>query len=141
MAIELVIDANILFSATLTDGMSRRLILDPRLKLYAPAYLFAEFTEHVQHDAEFSGKLPQNEETLMIMERFRQAIEVIPLVEFEGKLHETLKDCADPFDAPYIALADLRRIPLWSNDKRLKRQAGVKVLNTQEILKLLEQET
>jgi predicted nucleic acid-binding protein len=42
----------------------------------------------------------------------------------------------DPPDFPFFALALAKKIPLWTNEVRLKKQGKVVVYNTQEILAL-----
>jgi len=37
-------------------------------------------------------------------------------------------------DAPYLALALWKRIPLWSNDKGMKLQSRVKVFTTSQLI-------
>jgi len=44
----------------------------------------------------------------------------------------------DPKDAQYLALAMKYGIPIWSNDKRLKRQSIVKVFSTEELIRFIE---
>ncbi len=141
MPLDLVIDANVLFSAMLAKSTTRQLLLSPRLELYAPEYLFEEFADHVQNDEEFKAKLSQNkEETALVLGRLKQAIQTVPLKAYTGQIRKTLPDCPDPADAPYLALASHLGLPLWSNDKRLKKQDRVVVLNTQEVLERLKKE-
>ena len=40
-------------------------------------------------------------------------------------------------DAPFIGLALHLGVPLWSNDKMLKKQEKVKVVSTIELIKLI----
>jgi len=43
---DLVIDANILFSAFIKQGKTIEILLNPLLNLYAPVYIFEEIEEH-----------------------------------------------------------------------------------------------
>ena len=40
-------------------------------------------------------------------------------------------------DAPYLALALARNIPIWSNDKGIHAQSKVKVCTTKELITVL----
>ena len=44
---ELVVDANILFSALINEGTTRELMLNDELVLFAPEYIIDEFLEHI----------------------------------------------------------------------------------------------
>lgn len=46
--------------------------------------------------------------------------------------------CPDPNDVEFFALCLAKKLPLWSNDKELKKQSAVKVLNTQEVMELVK---
>jgi predicted nucleic acid-binding protein len=39
----LIVDANILFSALIKDSSTAKILVDDRLKFYAPEFLFEEF--------------------------------------------------------------------------------------------------
>ena len=62
MPLELVVDANVLFSALLAKSFTRDLIFNPQLKLYSPEYLISELNEHLQSDEEIKEKLKQTGE-------------------------------------------------------------------------------
>ena len=44
----LIIDANILFSALIKDSSTAKLLIDDKLKLYAPEFLFEEFAKYLK---------------------------------------------------------------------------------------------
>ena len=43
---ELVIDANVLFSALINNSLTTELLFEPTLKLYAPEFLIEEFMKY-----------------------------------------------------------------------------------------------
>lgn len=138
MPLELVVDANVLFSALLAKSTTRNLLFNSRLKLYSPEYLISELKEHLETDSEMREKLKQTaEETDIVIDELLRTIEVIPLNEYGHMVKNSVETCPDEYDAPYFALAIHLKIPIWSNDKRLKKQNSVKVLNTREVLELL----
>ncbi len=138
MPLEFVVDANVLFSALLAKGITRSLIFNSELKLYAPEYLISELNDHLKTDEELKKKLKQtNEETTKIIHELLYNIHVVPVSEYAPFAQKAIEISPDEFDAPYFALALHLKIPLWSNEKKLKKQNEIKVLNTQEVLKLV----
>ena len=137
----LVIDANVLFSALLAKGTTRSLLFNSHLKLYAPEYLIDELSEHLHEDDELRKKLNQTkEETDIVIDALLKTVDVIPLEEYRACIKQALETCPDEDDTPYFALAMHLKIPLWSNDAKLKKQESVKVLNTGEVLKLVAED-
>ena len=45
---ELVVDANILFSALIKSGITRELMVNDEILLYTPEYLIKELFEHIE---------------------------------------------------------------------------------------------
>jgi predicted nucleic acid-binding protein len=69
-----------------------------------------------------------------------QSINIIQICEYAPFVNQALELSPDEYDAPYFAAAIYLCVPLWSNDKRLKKQNTVKVFNTQEILQLISKD-
>ena len=61
-----------------------------------------------------------------------------PKSSYEHLEGKSIKIAPDKNDWPFFALAMKEDCALWSNDKRLKRQNAVKVIDTAELTKLLE---
>jgi predicted nucleic acid-binding protein len=130
-----VVDANILFSALLAKGTTRALIFNQELDLYAPEYLLSELNEHLRSDEEIKEKLRQTgEETTVVVHALLHRIKIIPLTEYSSFVKRAIEVSPDEYDAPYFAVSLHLRIPLWSNEKRLKNQKTVRVLTTKEII-------
>ena len=132
---ELVVDANILFSALVKDSLTRKLFCSPKIDLFSPEFLLFELLKH-EHEIEEKSGLTSAE--------FRQLIAIllsrvsfVPKKDFENFLKKAFEISPDPEDTPFIALCMSKKIPLWSNDKALKKQKHVRVLTTEELLKLL----
>ena len=64
-------------------------------------------------------------------------IRLVSKEEIAPFLKESLDFSPDKDDAPFFALCLARGIPLWSNDRALKRQSVVKVFSTDELARLL----
>lgn len=56
----------------------------------------------------------------------------------EANLIPTEGICPDPDDSEYFALAMKLRCTIWSNDKRLKQQEKVNIINTTELIGILK---
>lgn len=136
----LVVDANILLSGIVRDALTRSLLLDGRLELYAPPNLLEEVRRHVLTDAEIHRKTRLGpKELLEIFERLLKPIRTIPRSELERREYSrnmdvALKLAAHPEDAPYLAAALTLRCAVWSNDSGMSRQKKVPVITTSGLL-------
>ena len=128
---KLVVDANVLFSALIKDSMTRRLFFEEGLELYAPEFLFEEFAKYKREIMEKTKRSEAEFEEMLIILRGR--IAEIPSSGFGGSMKKALEISADKKDAAYFAVALALNAAIWSNDKRLKEQKVVRVLNTAEI--------
>ncbi len=131
---ELIIDNNILFSLMRPNSITSQIMQIFNLKLYAPLFILKEFEEHEEEI--FRKSRLSKEEFEFRKEVIKEKIKFIRLDVYKD-LVKTIK-IKDQDDIPYMALALKLKIPLWSNDKELKLQDKIKVLNTQEIIMLLE---
>ena len=132
---ELVVDTNIVFSAMVRDSLTRVLLCNPHLVLYAPEALILESDEHEKEIKEKSGLSGGRwrELTGILLSKIR----LVSKEEIAPFLKESLDFSPDKDDAPFFALCLARGIPLWSNDRALKRQSVVKVFSTDELARLL----
>lgn len=78
------------------------------------------------------------DELLKFLLLLHERIEVIPSSDLVPFLREAKQLSPDPKDVQYFAAALRLNCPLWSEDKLLKRQERVKVVNTAELLHDLE---
>ncbi len=121
----------------LTDSGTRKTLLNATdLQLLSPEFSKAELKKHAGEVAA-KLKVPKAEVEKKMEEIFEAAkIEFIPEGEYSQSLTEARKLSPDPNDVPYLALALAKRCPLGSQDKALKKQARIEVLNTAEIMGL-----
>ena len=132
----IVIDANPLISILIKPGKPLDLFFSYCLSIAAPELLFQELERNkgtIQKKTTLSNK-----ELEQFFDITKQIIKIIPETEFVH-LRARAKDvCPDKKDVIYFALALHLNCPLWSNEKRLKRQDTVKVFSTHELIALLE---
>jgi len=132
---QLVIDANVLFSALIKGSLTAELIFEDRLKLCAPAFFIEEFMKYEELILKKTHR--SKEKYIEILHCLKDVICTVPEEEFSAFLPEAEQISPDEKDSPYIALALKLKIPIWSNDKQLKQQNKVKIYSTQEIKTLV----
>ncbi len=135
----LVIDANVIFSAFIKKGLTRRLILYNLFEMYTPRFVIEEFFEHLE---ELVNKTEVNKESIKIKIKefiLNSNIILASKKEIEMYIDEAKKISPDIDDVMYFALALKLNCPIWSNDEKLKEQNNVKIYSTSEILNILRQ--
>ena len=135
----LVVDANIIFSAILKNGLTRKLLLDDRLTLYAPFFLKEEIIKYKRYLSR-KRKITESEFLQVIEELLVLAnIEFVDLRKLSSYINVARRISPDPKDALYVALAIFEACPIWSNDKSLREtQDLVQVISTTEIYKTIQ---
>lgn len=135
---ELIVDANVLLSSLLKDAITRELLLDARLALFAPEHLLLETSHHLKQSSELRKRMRLSDQELQ---------ELFSLLT--GRIKTISKEVYNPFfqeaetlaphfeDAPYLAIALFLNLPIWSNDKGLMGQEKVKIFSTQELIRIL----
>jgi len=134
---KIVIDSNVLFSALIKDSKTRRIILKYNEFFLFPQYIFEEMEEHIDEllkKCEISEK-----EFSKLLSLILKKVMIVPnnaLLPYKEKALEIVKDI-DKDDVLFVACAlAYPESVIWSNDKKLKKQTKVIVLNTKEILDL-----
>ena len=135
---QLVVDANILLAGFSKSATTRELLLDPRLQLFAPEHLLIETIRHVEHNTSLKKRIGlASPEIRFVFEQLTCRIQTSPLDEYSARMADGIRLAAHPEDAPYLALALWKRLPLWSNDKGMKLQSDVKVFTTAQLIAAL----
>jgi predicted nucleic acid-binding protein len=141
---ELVVDSNICITYYWKEAFFRKLL--PECKFFTPMRALEEIQKHEDELLEKTG-LSKAAFQKMAQE-LAGKIEVIRHEQYKAALKEAsrtilqtefLKDekAALLDDIAFIGLAHELRRPLWSNDRLLKKQEIVAVLNTREVIELL----
>lgn len=135
---QLVIDANVLLAAFGKSAFTRELLLHPRLSLFAPEHLLIETRKHLDRNGALQRRigLPRAQITALF-EMLTGSIETVAFEDYNHQISEALQLAAHHEDAPYLALALWKRMPLWSNDKGMKNQSKVKVFTTAQLISQL----
>jgi len=129
----LIIDANILFAALITNNKTSDLIFSEHLTLYAPPYLFEEFNKY---KTILLNKTKRDEQTFItLIDILKRNITIIDEQIINKHLPEAKNISPDPKDTPYFAAAIAKKAIIWSNDKQLKQQEKIKIITTKELLK------
>lgn len=135
---KIVIDSNILFSALIKDSTTRRIILEYEDTFLFPSIIFEELEKYKYVLLNKSGMSKKEFEELfyLIMNKVL-IISEESLNKYKEEAFNIIKDI-DVNDVLFVActLAYSNAI-LWSNDKRLKNQKIIKVLNTKELIDIL----
>ena len=133
---DLVIDANVLFSALIKDSFAYNLLFSDTSHIFTPEYIFTELEKHKE---EILKKTERTEgEFFRVLETLKQRIIIVPLEELVPYVEEAERLTPDPDDMAYFALALKLNCAIWSNDKKLKEQSKIEVYNTYELNKLSE---
>jgi len=131
---KIVLDSNILFSALIKDSKTRRIILEYDGLFLFPQYIFEEMEEHMDELLQKS-KLPKQDFNALLSILLKK-VAIVPnevLLPHKKKAMDIVKNI-DKDDALFIACAlAYSESVIWSNDKKLKTQKVVGVLNTEEI--------
>jgi len=134
----IIIDANILFSALIKDSKTREIILKADEFFLFPSYIFIEAQKYKQEIIEKSKMSKEEFEKLFRL--ILGKVLIVPnevLIPYRKIAFEIVKDI-DPKDVLFVACAlAYPGSVIWSNDKRLKKQSKVRVLNTKELTDLL----
>lgn len=130
----LVVDANILVAAFLKASVTRELLLDGRLDLYAPEHLLVE-TRQVLTKRSALRRIGITASQLgELFACLTSPIRMVAEEEYAHRLGKAIELAPHAEDAPYLAVALTLRAPVWSNDAILKEQGQVRVYTTRELL-------
>jgi predicted nucleic acid-binding protein len=133
---KLVVDANILISGLLKNGITRELMLNRDINLYTSEFIFEELFNHI---TEISKKAGMNKNEFNEMAEILIAesdLKIITKDEVQSYTDLANSISPDIDDALYFATALKLNCAIWSNDKQLKNQKHVKVYSTHDLIKL-----
>ncbi|MFT4305189.1 MAG: PIN domain-containing protein [Candidatus Woesearchaeota archaeon] len=125
-----VVDTNILFSFFWKNSVTYKLLL--KLEVYSPECALEEIKKYEKEIIKKTGL--SKKEFNELRKELVIAVDFIPIEDYKSKLKEALKICPDENDIDFFSLCLKLNLPLWSNDKLLKNQKKIIVLNTYNVL-------
>ncbi|MFH1440292.1 MAG: PIN domain-containing protein [Candidatus Woesearchaeota archaeon] len=135
-AIVIVVDTNILFTFFWKNSFSPELLNKKRIHLIAPELSFKEIKKHSDEIIK-KAKISKKEYGIIMSDLFLGVL-FFPETEYSDHLDKATKKCPDKDDIDFFALALKYKCPLWSNDQKLKEQDAVEIINTKELIELLD---
>ena len=103
---------------------------------FAPSFALFEIEEHKEEILAKSGISKEQLDIILIT--FSMKIKFVEPSEFKYFVKKAKEICPDEDDTEFFSLCLAKNLPLWSNDKKLKEQNFVHVLNTSELVKILK---
>ena len=132
---KVVIDTNVIISILIKLGKPIDLFLKENLEIFAPEFILEELQNN--RDMIIRKSKVSEEEISVLFSFLTKKIKFISEKEFISHFDEAEKICPDEKDIIFFALALHLKCPLWTNEKRLKKQEVVKVYATHELMQTL----
>ena len=133
----IIVDANKVFAAFITEGVVHDLLFSGKFKPVGPEKLLEEVEKHKDEIAEKARK--KLEDIELAIKLLEPEFKIFSRPEYAGKLSEGLKLAPHPKDVEYFALALRSDFPIWSNEKAFKKQSIVNIFTTSELISFLSQ--
>ncbi|MFH1306567.1 MAG: PIN domain-containing protein [Candidatus Micrarchaeota archaeon] len=135
----IIMDSNVLFSALIKKSATRRIILEFDGEFLFPSFIFEEMKKHEEELVMKSHMKEKDFDKLLGL--ILKKVIIVPKEAFLKHRKKALDIVGkiDPDDAVFIACAlEYQDCIIWSDDKKLKKITQIKVLNTKEIIQILD---
>jgi predicted nucleic acid-binding protein len=116
------------------DSSASKLLFKQNLDLLAPSFIKEEFSKYKTLCITKSGLDEQ-----LFNERHKIVLSKILFFELDSYrefLPDAIKLISDKNDLPYLALGLKFKADIWSNDRHFKEQSKLRVLSTEELVKV-----
>jgi predicted nucleic acid-binding protein len=127
----------VLFSALIKDSITRKLILDYDGFFLFPSFIFEELQNHKKELLKKS-KMSKKDFDILLNILLRK-VTIVPteqLLPYKDEAFEIIKDI-DKNDVIFIACAlYYHNAMIWSDDKKLKEQSRIQIINTHDFYTL-----
>lgn len=142
-----VVDSNILFTFFWKTSAFHRISLKQELDLAAPEFALEEINKYKSHIIKKANI--DEKEFIRLRHELAIRVEFIPLEEYRSHFKNTIElakeipeEQRDEFldDIDFLALAMKEKCPLWTHDSLLKKQSTIIILETKDLIKLLDNE-
>lgn len=128
---KVTVDANILFSALLRKGVTRKIWFLPEIELFAPEFLLIEFIKYgLFLQKKFNGT---EGEFKLLSQKLLSQVQFISDHQLKPFLLAAASLSRDSKDWLYLACALMEDTIIWSNDKGFKAQNRIRIFTTDEI--------
>lgn len=135
---KLVIDTNIIISALIKNGISRRIIVSPFINFVTPEYTLQEISKY-EKMISTKAKLNHDEFKLLLNLIFEH-ITIIPKKDYTSLLNFAKNLTEDINDVPFIALClALKADGIWSDDYHFKTKEEIIIYRTKELAIIFKQ--
>jgi len=126
-----VVDTNLIFSALIPKASKiREILIESNLTFYSPNFLITEIYKH--KDKLIKNSKLNEPEFYLYLSGIIENIKFIPTdfisKDSRQKAYDLCKD-VDIKDTPFIALSIEIKRPLWTGDKKLKKELRSKGFN------------
>ena len=136
---KIIVDTNRIIAALIKDSASRKIILSGKVELLTAEFVRGELQNHKK---EVRNKVHIKESDLdALLSKFFKRIYVVEDIALKERFEaaKATMDKIDPDDTPLIALAlAVENDGIWSDDKHFAMQKAIRILNTADMLELLE---
>lgn len=131
----LILDNNILFSLMKPDSMNSFLFENANSEFFAPSFIIEEFDKYEKECLRKSG-LSKKEFGQWKKDIFSK-INFVKFEYFKEMVKIARNFCPDEDDVFYFAICLKLNLPLWSNDKKLREQDKIVVLDTEDLIEMI----
>ena len=138
----IVLDTNILISAIIKDSITRKILVESGLDFAYPEISLFELLKHKKYILGKSGYSEKEFENIinkLLGYICLVSLKIIELKLWEAK--EVMKEI-DVNDTVFLAAAlALNKAQIWSDDKDFDRQNKVRIIKTNEMIKIFEKQS
>lgn len=134
----IAIDTNVIISALLKDGATRKILLDSEFNFIFPEYGLEEIYFYRNYIIKKS-KINEEEFDRLLL-RILKYVKLVPLhiIKKFRDLADGIMGEIDKKDTVFIATSLAFKCPIWSDDFHFQKQSKIKVLTTKDIIKSLK---
>ncbi|MAF99071.1 MAG: putative toxin-antitoxin system toxin component, PIN family [Nanoarchaeota archaeon] len=130
---KLVIDTNVIISAFIRDGVTRKILFHPELHLITSDFTFDEIGKYEDLIC-LKANISKQELQLLVF-LLAEKLFIVPWEEYRQKIDSAMGMIDDPKDTPFLAPAlCTTNNGIWSNDKVFTQQNKVRVWSTEELM-------
>ena len=134
----IVVDTNIFISALIKNSLTRDLIVNSQQNLILPEFEFIEIENHKEEILRKSY-LSENEFKILLNKllKYVKIIKTEETINYKQEAFDIIGEI-DEDDTIFFATALAYNAVIWSDDKHFQKQDKIKILTTQDMIKLLE---